>query len=181
METNPEMLDFVKAMSNPNRLRIIGLLSQAPLSRTEIASRLGLSPKEALNHLAYLEHVGAILQTKEIYAVNDDRLATLAREKLTEDRPTFIPAPDLDEKSKKVLKAHLNADGSIKQIPAQPKLQVILTYLVGFFEFEKNYTEKEVNTIIRRFNVDTAGLRRDLIEAGLLNRESDGSRYWRVA
>ena len=65
METNPEMLDFVKAMSNPNRLRIIGLLSQTSLSRTEIASRLDLSPKEALNHLAYLEHVGAILQSGE--------------------------------------------------------------------------------------------------------------------
>ncbi|HMX73964.1 MAG TPA: DUF2087 domain-containing protein [Anaerolineales bacterium] len=181
METNPEMLDFVKAMSNPNRLRIIGLLSQNPLSRAEITARLNLSPKEALNHLTFLEHVGAVLQTEEIYTLNDDRLATLAREKLAEERPVFIPAPDLDEKSKKVLKAHLNADGSIKQIPAQPKLQAILNYLVGFFEFGTNYTEKEVNTIIRRFHIDTAGLRRDLIEAGLLNRESDGSRYWRVA
>ncbi len=181
METNPEMLDFVKAMSNPNRLRIIGLLSQNPLSRAEITARLNLSPKEALNHLTFLEHVGAVLQTEEIYTLNDDRLAALAREKLAEERPVFIPAPDLDEKSKKVLKAHLNADGSIKQIPAQPKLQAILNYLVGFFEFGTNYTEKEVNTIIRRFHIDTAGLRRDLIEAGLLNRESDGSRYWRVA
>ncbi|HMZ42524.1 MAG TPA: DUF2087 domain-containing protein [Anaerolineales bacterium] len=181
METNPEMLDFVKAMSNPNRLRIIGLLSQNPLSRAEITARLNLSPKEALNHLTFLENVGAVLQTEEIYTLNDDRLATLAREKLAEERPVFIPAPDLDEKSKKVLKAHLNADGSIKQIPAQPKLQAILNYLVGFFEFGTNYTEKEVNTIIRRFHIDTAGLRRDLIEAGLLNRESDGSRYWRVA
>ena len=181
METNPEMLDFVKAMSNPNRLRIIGLLSQNPLSRAEITARLNLSPKESLNHLTFLEHVGAVLQTEEIYTLNDDRLAALAREKLAEERPVFIPAPDLDEKSKKVLKAHLNADGSIKQIPAQPKLQAILNYLVGFFEFGTNYTEKEVNTIIRRFHIDTAGLRRDLIEAGLLNRESDGSRYWRVA
>lgn len=181
METNPEMLDFVKAMSNPNRLRIIGLLSQNPLSRAEITARLNLSPKEALNHLTFLEHVGAVLQTEEIYTLNDDKLAALAREKLAEKRPVFIPAPDLDEKSKKVLKAHLNADGSIKQIPAQPKLQAILNYLVGFFEFGTNYTEKEVNTIIRRFHIDTAGLRRDLIEAGLLNRESDGSRYWRVA
>ena len=180
MKTNPEMIDFVKAMSNPNRLRIIGLLSQSPLSRAQITARLNLSPK-ALNHLTFLEHVGAVLQTEEIYTLNDDRLATLAREKLAEERPVFIPAPDLDEKSKKVLKAHLNADGSIKQIPAQPKLQAILNYLVGFFEFGTNYTEKEVNTIIRRFHIDTAGLRRDLIEAGLLNRESDGSRYWRVA
>ncbi|MBK9210578.1 MAG: DUF2087 domain-containing protein [Anaerolineales bacterium] len=83
-------------------------------------------------------------------------------------------------KNQKSAKAHLNANGSIKQIPAQPKLQVILNYLVQFFEYDTNYTEKEVNTILRRFNEDTAGLRRDLVEAKLLARISDGSRYWRV-
>jgi len=176
-----EMLDFVKAMSNPDRLRIIGLLSQERATRTEIAERLKLSTKEALNHLAYLEHVGAVTQSNDIYTLNNDKLATLARDKLAEIRPSYIPADHLDEKSKKVLKAYLNPDGSLKQIPSQPKLQVILNYLAQFFEFKTNYTEKEVNTILRRFNEDTAGLRRDLVDAGMLARESDGSRYWRVS
>lgn len=174
------MLDFVKAMSNPDRLRIIGLLSQEHVTRAEIAERLKLSAKEALDHLAYLEHVGAVAQSNGIYTLNNDKLATLARDKLAEERLSFIPAEDLDKKSKKVLKACLNPDGSIKQIPAPPKLQVILNYLVQFFEFNTNYTEKEVNTILRRFNEDTAGLRRDLVDAKMLYRESDGSRYWRV-
>ena len=175
-----EMLDFVKAMSNPNRLRIIGLLSQEHATRTEIAERLKLSAKEALNHLAYLEHVGAVTQSNDIYSLNNDKLATLARDKLTETRPSYIPAEHLDEKTKKMLKAYLNPDGSIKQIPSPPKLQVVLNYLVQFFEFNTNYTEKEVNTILRRFNEDTAGLRRDLVDAKMLDRESDGSRYWRI-
>jgi hypothetical protein len=41
------------------------------------------------------------------------------------------------------------------------------------------YTEKEVNQIIRRYNEDVAGLRRDLIDRGMLQRKSDGSQYWR--
>jgi hypothetical protein len=36
-----------------------------------------------------------------------------------------------------------------------------------------------VNAIIGRFNEDTSSLRRYLVEAGMLNRERDGSRYWR--
>lgn len=176
-----EMLDYVKALSDPDRLRIIGLLSQGSATRAEIAERLKLSPKDSLTHLGFLEFVGAISQTEGVYSMNDGRLAALAREKLAESRPSFIPPEGMDEKSRKVLKAHLNADGSIKQVPLQPaKLKVILDYLVQFFEFDTNYTEKEVNAIIRRFNVDTAGLRRDLIEAGMMERESDGSRYWRV-
>jgi hypothetical protein len=41
------------------------------------------------------------------------------------------------------------------------------------------YTEKQVNAIIARFHEDVAGLRRDLIDRGMLARERDGSRYWR--
>ncbi|MBM4427773.1 MAG: DUF2087 domain-containing protein [Chloroflexi bacterium] len=176
-----EMLDFVKAMSDPQRLRIIGLLSQESATRKEIAERLQLSPKDSLTHLGFLEFVGAVSQTDGVYTLNNDKLAVLAKEKLAEVRPSYKPPEQLDEKSKKILKAHLNADGSIKQVPLQPaKLRPILDYLIQFFEFDMNYTEKEINTIIRRFNEDTAGLRRDLVDAGMLARESDGSRYWRV-
>lgn len=175
-----EMLDFVKALSDPKRLRIIGLLSQGSVSRAEITRKLKLSTKEIVNHLAYLEQVEVISQSNDIYTLNNDRLATLGRDKLSEARPFYIPANELDEKSKKILKVYLNPDGSIKQIPTPPKLQILLKYLVQFFELDKNYTEKEINTILRRFNEDTAGLRRDLVDAKLLARESDGSRYWRI-
>lgn len=180
MDINPEILDYVKAMSNPVRLRIIGLLSQESATRVEIAARLNLSVKDSLTHLGFLEFVGAVTQTDGVFTLNNDKLAVLAREKLADAHPTFVPPDDLDEKSKKVLKAYLKSDGSIRQIPAPPKLQVILHYLIQFFEFNANYTEKEVNTILRSFNEDTAGLRRDLVDAKMLNRESDGSRYWRV-
>ncbi len=180
MSTNPEMLDFVKAMSSPDRLRIIGMLSQESATREEIAERLKLSARDALNHLAFLEHVGAVAQADGVYTLNNSSLAALAREKLSEARLSFEPPADLDEKSKKVLKAHLNPDGSIRQIPAPPKLQIILNYLIQFFEPGTNYTEKEVNIILKRFNEDTAGLRRDLVDAKMLGRESNGSRYWRI-
>jgi hypothetical protein len=175
-----EMLDFVKAMSNPDRLRIIGLLSQKPSTRSEIMERLSLTTKEVVDHLAYLEHVEAISQSGNTYLLNNDRLAVLAREKLSQERASFVPENDADANTKKVLKTFLNPDGSIRQIPSQPKLQVVLEYLVKAFEFNTDYTEKDVNTILRRFNEDTAGLRRDLVDAGLLARESNGSRYWRV-
>ena len=48
------------------------------------------------------------------------------------------------------------------------------------FEDDTDYTEKEVNTILRRFHIDTAALRRYLVDHGLMARERDGSRYWRV-
>lgn len=56
---------------------------------------------------------------------------------------------------------------------------MILNYLINAFEVGRVYTEKEINAILKRFNEDVSGLRRDLVDAGLLARERDGSRYWR--
>ncbi len=176
-----EMLDYVKAMSDPNRLRIIGLLTQESATRKEIAERLNLSVKDSLTHLGFLEFVGAITQTDGVYALNKDKLATLAKEKLADLQPSYTPPAGLDEKSKKVLKSVLDAQGRVKQIPLQPvKLRPLLEYLIPFFEFDRDYTEREVNDVLRRFNEDTASLRRHLVDAGLLAREGNGSRYWRV-
>src|SRR5690348_14001699 len=109
-----EILDFVKVLSDRDRLRIVGVLSQNSATRAEIATRLDLPLKVITDHLVDLEQVGAVIQQGEAWQLNDDRLAGIAREKLAKERPVYVPAEDLDEKSKKVLKAHLNADGSIK-------------------------------------------------------------------
>jgi hypothetical protein len=181
MNTNPEMLDFLKAMSDADRLRIIGLLTQRRASRADIVAKLNLPLRDVVNHLAFLEFVGVLSQKEDLYELNDAKLADLGRANFAKERQSYVPAPELDNNSKKVLKAYLNADGSIRQIPSQPaKLKAILNYLIQAFAPNTNYTEKEVNQILRRFHEDTAGLRRDLFEAKMLDRISDGSRYWRV-
>lgn len=175
-----KMLDFVKAMSHPDRLRIIGLLSQRSATRKEVADQLNLSVKDSLTHLGFLEFVGVITQTDGVFTLDQDKLATLGKDTLVGANDVFIPDENLDEISKKTLRDCLNADGSIRHIPEQKNIRPILNYLIENFEFERNYTEREVNAVIKRFHVDTAGLRRDLVDAGMLARESDGSRYWRV-
>jgi len=39
---------------------------------------------------------------------------------LYEEKETYIPVPDLDEKSRKVLVSCLEPDGTIKRLPSQP-------------------------------------------------------------
>lgn len=182
MKNDPTKLDFLKAAMDSDRLRVIGLLSQRRASRAEIAQALKFSPREAFNHLSFLEYVGVVRRRDDSYELDADKLAALGREHFADERPAaYIPAPELDPASQKILRTYLRADGSIREIPAQPaKLRVILHYLLQSFECGKDYAEKEVNAILRRFHADTAGLRRDLVDAKLLARESDGSRYWRV-
>ncbi len=181
MTTQPETLDFVKAMSDADRLRMIGLLTQRPASAKQAADELHLPFSEAFNHLSYLARVGIVREEEGTYHLVSETVEALARKQFAGQKEAYTPAPDLDAKSRKVLAAYLNPDGSIRQVPSQTeKLKVILLYLAAAFTPGVDYTEKEVNTILRRFNVDVSGLRRDLIDSGLMARERDGSRYWRV-
>ena len=164
MSDSYELLDFVKAMADVDRLRIIGVLARQRANRTEIAGQLNMPLRDVVDHLAFLEHVGVITMRDDLYELNTDGVHGLAREQLHEEKPVYVPAPELDEKSRKVLASCLNPDGTIKNLPPQPaKLRIILEYLVQVFTPGVDYTEKEVNTLLRRFHVDVSGLRRDLV------------------
>jgi hypothetical protein len=181
MDEQPEILSFVKAMASAERLRIIGVLVRGRATQAEIAEQLHLPVRDVFNHLAFLVHVGVISETDGIYDLNEKAIESFARGQFEGKRSSYEANQEKPEDVRKVLKTFLNVDGSLKQIPPQGnKLLIILNFIVDAFAFDTNYTEKEVNTILRRFHVDTAALRRYLVDNGLMARESDGTRYWRV-
>jgi hypothetical protein len=180
MDEQPEILSFVKAMASADRLRIIGILARGRATQAEIAEKLGMPGRDVFNHLSFLAHVGVLNETDGVYDLDEKAIESFARGQLEGKRPSY-EAKQEPEDVRKVLKSFLNTDGSLKQIPPQGnKLIIVLNFIVDAFEFDVNYTEKEVNTILRRFHVDTAALRRYLVDNGLMARESDGTRYWRV-
>jgi len=180
MNEQPEMLSFVKAMASAERLRIIGVLVRGRARQSEIADQLHLPARDVFNHLSFLVHVGVVNENDGIYDLDEKAIESLARGQFEGTRSSY-EAKDAPEDARKVLKSFLNADGSLKQIPPMGnKLLIVLNFIVDAFAFDTNYTEKEVNSILRRFHVDTAALRRYLVDNGLMARRSDGTRYWRV-
>lgn len=180
------LLSFFKALADSNRLKIIGLLAQKESSVEELAVVLAVSASTVSHHLSKLAEIGLVSARAEgyysVYRLEADNLERMARQLLAEDT---LPeaAKDLDRKAydRKVLRDYLNEDGVIRQLPTnQRKLDVVLRYIAERFEFGKIYSEKEVNTVIGALNEDISGLRRDLVSVGYMNRERDGSAYWRV-
>ncbi|HUF00746.1 MAG TPA: DUF2087 domain-containing protein, partial [Anaerolineales bacterium] len=146
----------------------------------EIAEQLHMPVRDAFNHLSFLVHVGVVNETDGVYDLDEKAIESFARGQFEGKRPSY-DVDDKPEDVRKVLKNFLNSDGSLKQIPPQGnKLLIVLNFIVDAFAYDTNYTEKEVNTVLRRFHVDTAALRRYLVDNGLMARESDGTRYWRV-
>ncbi len=184
MKENVEMLDYIKALADGERLKIVGLLVQKPASLEEIGSGLSMQVREAFNHLAFLKFAGIVIERDGIYELKADGPGSLARRQFEGRDPIGDPHPGLSADQQKELGKYLKADGSLRQVPNSRtqagRFKIVLEYLQAAFETDVIYSEKEVNTIIRRFHEDVSGLRRDLVDANLLARERDGSKYWRT-
>jgi ArsR family transcriptional regulator len=73
-----ELAEDLKAISDPNRLRIICLLSQGERCACEVDGALGISQQLASHHLNVLKDKGLLNVRREgtssYYSVNRDRL-----------------------------------------------------------------------------------------------------------
>ena len=77
----------------------------------------------------------------------------------------------------------INELDEIIRWPKKPSDKVkVIQFLSTKFEYEKKYTEKEINTIIDKFHLfeDIALLRRELVSKKKLDRTENGSEYWKV-
>ncbi len=181
-----ELVVFFKALAEPSRLRIIGLLAQKPQSVEQLASALGLGESTVSHHLAKLSKAGLVSARAEgyysIYALHTGALAAMAKSILHEESlPGLALGMDVDAYDKKVLATFSDASGRIRAFPVQEKkFLVILRHILGEFEPGVKYPEKRMNQILAKYSADTATLRRSLVEHGLMAREGGGGSYWRL-
>jgi predicted transcriptional regulator len=182
------LLEFFKALADPNRLKIVGFLAQRPYTVEELAQALSLGVSTTSHHLSYLSHVGLVSARAKghysIYSLEMEALQGMARRLLQAENLTRLSPPAEAEGNvfdRKVLATFINAEGRITAFPAQEKkFIVLLRHVLQAFEPGVRYSEKQVNEILLRFNEDTASLRRGMIEYHLMEREGGGGLYWRA-
>ena len=88
---------------------------------------------------------------------------------------------DADAWDRKVLATFTGPDGRFTQWPMQrKKLEVLLRHAATALEPGREYHERELNALLRRFSDDVATLRRGMVDHGLVAREPGGLRYRRV-
>lgn len=180
-----ELVVFFKALSDANRLKIIGLLAQQPYSVEELAVLLNLKASTVSHHLSKLSQIGLVSAKADsyynVYQLDEKVLEAKSRNIFSQENlAASVADVDADAYDNKVVKDFVRKDGSLKTIPSQrKKLEAILRYVVKAFEVNKRYSEKKVNEILSGYHEDTASLRRELVGFGLMKREGGGGEYWR--
>jgi predicted transcriptional regulator len=180
-----ELVTFFKALSDANRLKIIGLLARQPYSVEELAVLLNLKASTVSHHLSKLAKVGLVSAKTDsyynVYQLDEQTLELKSRSLFSQENlAASVADVDADAYDNKVVKDFVRKDGGLKTIPAQrKKLEAILRYVVKAFEVNKRYSEKKVNEILSGYHADYASLRRELVGAGIMKRKGGGGDYWR--
>jgi DNA-binding transcriptional ArsR family regulator len=170
------LLDFFKILSNESRLKLLGVLAQRECSVEELAALLHLKAPTVSHHLAKLKTLNLVSLSPQgnthLYRLNLEQLQHLSRDLLTSDRIQSL-AEDVQPKDweNTVLQSFVT-DNRITSIPVSRKKRfVLLKWLVAKFERDRNYSEKEVNTLLKQHHEDCATLRREFIGYRLMSRD----------
>jgi hypothetical protein len=172
--------EILRALADPERLRIAGALASAGAGAPALAEALGLPLARVRRHLNRLAAAGvARLEPDRTTYRLDAETLRWAAEQVGPPREAGIALGAADENEGAVLRAFFR-DGRLVEIPTKAsKRRIVLERVAVEFEPGVRYDEREVNAIVGRFFTDHAALRRFLVDEGFLDREA-GS-YWRAA
>jgi hypothetical protein len=175
MDPATALLRFFKSLADQSRLKIIGLLASAEHNVQELAKLLKLRAPTVSHHLAILREAGLVQMRTDgnthWYRLDFEALRTVSRTVLTREKLASI-ANDLDAEDweREVLGNFLDGE-RIKDIPtARKKRWAILKWLAGRLDPAAQYSENQLNEIIKPHHWDTATLRREMIGYRMLTR-----------
>jgi len=148
-----------------------------------LAQRLGLTPPTISFHLKKLADAGAVTSYKTqyytMYALEKSVFMTSILELIQEQSDEAELQRQRDEAYRQKVLDSFFEYGKLKSIPMQKKKErIVLEEIVKSFEYNRRYTEREVNIILADFHDDFCTLRRDMIGEKLMAR--DMQIYWRV-
>lgn len=178
-----EAIQLFKCLADKSRLQILKSLMKEDMYVELLAERLNLTSATISFHLRKLEAAKAVVSHKEqyytIYSVCRENLQTNIVDIISETSDDEVTQLKREIEYKEKVVSTFFKYGKLIKIPTQRKKELIcLEEIVKSFEVGREYSEKEVNEIIKSYNEDYCTIRRDMIAENLMQR--DDSIYIRI-
>ena len=183
--TEAKAINLFKCLADKSRLQILKSLAIEDMYVERLAERLGITAPTVSFHLKKLADAGAVTSYKSqyymMYSLNKEIFETSILEIIREKSDEADLQAQRDAAYRQKVIDSFFEYGKLKAIPTQRKKErIVLEEIARAFEYDRVYTEREVNIIIADFHDDFCTIRRDMIAEGLLGREAGGGGYWRV-
>lgn len=181
--TESEAIGLFKCLADKSRLQILKSLAIEDMYVERLAERLGITASTVSFHLKKLADAGAVRSYKSqyytMYALNRALFDTRMLDILQERSDEAEAQAQRDAAYRQRVIDSFFSYGKLKAIPAQRKKErIVLEVIAQAFEYDRVYSEREVNIVIADFHDDFCTIRRDMIGEQLLQRDATG--YWRV-
>ena len=170
--------DILRALADPQRLAIAGMLARTDASASALSEALGIPIKRVRMHLNRLTSAGVARVTEARAYRLDRETLRWAAEQVGPPRGAGMALGAATEDEEAVLRTFFR-NGRLTEIPTKrAKRLIVLERIALEFEPGRHYDEKEVNVLVGRFFNDFAALRRYLVDERFLDR--DHGVYWRA-
>ena len=167
------LLQFFKAVGQPERLRLLGILANERHSIADLVTNLGLKETAVLHNVRILKKAGLVQEQVEndtaVFQLNSDGLLHMQQIIAGE----YIP----DTFEEEVMKKYVQNE-TLTAIPQDAReREIILDWLAQKFDLQHRYTEEEVTAIVANHYPYPLILRRILADNHFLMKT--GRQYWR--
>jgi hypothetical protein len=162
---------YIRALADPARLRLAGLLAEGPKTANELCAGLGQAPPAVLRDVEMMKSFGLVREEpgpERRLAFDFGAMQRLLRSIKEAGRGEGTPAgegqgllrrffegPHLKTFPSKLKDKHLVLEEILRRIPATETMQ-----------------ETELNRHLKEIYADFATLRRELVDAGYMSREA---------
>ena len=167
-------LSLLRVFADTQKVKLLGLICDAPLPLHTLAQLSGLSEAETMRQVSALKDARLL---EETFAGDGFRWQY-------QPKPIFGALAALKQEAKSLglgeewaaeesrVLGDFFVHGKLKTIPVQRKKRdIVLRYLASKFEMDRTYTEQEVNFVLLDYHEDFATLRREMVDTRLMARE----------
>jgi DNA-binding transcriptional ArsR family regulator len=175
-------VDLFKALADPIRLRIMGLLVEEERCGQELAETLHLAPGTVTHHLQILRRLGLLTEERRppytYVRLDHQKLRQAIVPFLKKERvQQFAAGPDVDREKQKVLNTFF--DGPIlKAIPAQRrKKEIVFEEILRRLPARSSFEEATLSKLIEKIHPDFCTIRREFIMCRYMERRAGVYRW----
>ncbi len=171
------LVQLFKALADPTRLRMLGLMLDRERCGRELAGELGVSAPTVSHHLRVLRRAGLLHESRQspytFYRLDlealQGALAGLADRRRVQ---SFATDTRLSDGKRKVLRAFFDGPRLLR-IPAQRrKKEIVFEEILRRLPRRVEYGEKELSRFIEAIHPDYATIRREFIMGRYMEREA---------
>lgn len=171
-----------KALADPIRLRIMGLLVEDERCGQELAETLNLAPGTVTHHLQMLRRLGLLTEERRApytYVKLDyTELRRAVLPFLKKERvQRFAAGPDVGREKRRVLNAFFDGP-TLRRIPAQRrKKEIVFEEILRRLPARGSFKEAQLSQLIKKIHPDFCTIRREFIMGRYMERR-DGVYRW---